>query len=235
VGDASKHHHLERIAADTPTLLGVRGPGEYGLPVAPRPRWWHQLQASKNEALLAVDLYNRSGAERQLEAFIVHMSMAWLKLLQANFERDGKDTHIRDRRGRRQRTSGGDWATKSINLHFFILLRNKIEHRFERDIAALVSGKTQSYLLNYERFLSETFGTTEGLANLLRFPLFISSITDDAVEALKAVRRRVPKAILEFVQDYELALDPGVTSDQTYEFRVHLMPQSGPGQALMSR
>lgn len=54
--------------------------------MAPRPRWWHQLQSSKNEARLAIDLYNRSGSERQLEAFIVHMSMAWLRLMQARTE-----------------------------------------------------------------------------------------------------------------------------------------------------
>jgi hypothetical protein len=32
-------------------------------------------QASKNEVRLAVDLYNRSGRERQLDAFIGHTSM----------------------------------------------------------------------------------------------------------------------------------------------------------------
>jgi hypothetical protein len=49
--------------------------------MAPRPKWWHKLQASKQEALLAVDLYNRSGESRRLEAFVVHMQIAWLYLL----------------------------------------------------------------------------------------------------------------------------------------------------------
>ncbi len=119
--------------------------------MAPRPRWWHQLQASKNEALLAVDLYNRSGNERQLEAFIVHMSLAWLRLMQAKVEKDGGNLFIRDRRGRRVRHEDGGWKYKPlnsltdeqfaendprrVNLTFFTGLRNIIEHRYERDIA----------------------------------------------------------------------------------------------------
>jgi hypothetical protein len=43
----------------------------------------HTLQSSKAEVLLAVDLYNRSVNERQLEAFVVHMNLGWTKLLQA--------------------------------------------------------------------------------------------------------------------------------------------------------
>ena len=35
----------------------------------------HRLQASNGEVRLAVDLYNRSGHERQLEAFIIHMTL----------------------------------------------------------------------------------------------------------------------------------------------------------------
>lgn len=194
--------------------------------------------------LLAVDLYNRSGGERQLEAFVVHMSIGWLKLLQARFERDKDDIYVRDRRRRRQRTKEGDWLTKPLaqmvqedfdardarrpNIEFFIGLRNKIEHRYDRDIAALVASKSQALVLNYERTLVEQFGAQEALADRLRFPLFVSSITEDAVEALKLVRRRVPKAVLEYVQDFDAALDPEVAADQGYEFRIYLMPQTGP-------
>jgi len=115
-------------------------------PVAARRRFWHQLQASKGEARLAVDLQNRSGDERRLEAFILHMTLAWLKLLQAYYDKDGreKDLYLRDR-GRRQRTTEGDWWMKSLqtllgeeyslnnpvrrNVEFFLGLRHKIEHR----------------------------------------------------------------------------------------------------------
>lgn len=219
----------------TPRILGV---------VAPRSRWWHQLQASKREVLLAVDLYNRSGQERQLEAFVVHMSMGWLKLLQARAERDGDDLYIRDARGRRVRAQDGGWLCKPLkklaeeffpqkdprlaNLMFFIKLRNKIEHRYERAIASLVAGRTQALLLNYETTLVELFGIDDGLSSRLRFPLFLSSITEDAAEALKAVRARVPKGVLEWAQDFDAGLEPDVAADQAYDFRIYLIPHTGP-------
>jgi Protein of unknown function (DUF3644) len=212
--------------------------------MAPRPRWWHQLQASKQEVTLAVDLYNRSGQERQLEAFIVHMVIGWTKLLQARYERDKLDLFIRGKGGRRQRGRDREWLTKPlhqlmeeqfaandpirVNLDFMIGLRNKIEHRHDRDTAVLVAGKTQAFILNYERSLVGYFGAADGLADSLRFPLFISAITDDAVEAIKQVRARLPKAVLNYVQDFDAALDPDLSRDQAYEFRITLIPQTGP-------
>src|SRR4051794_23135071 len=110
-----------------------------------RSRAWFQLQASKNEVRLAVDLYNRTPQARSLEAFVVHMSIGWLKLLQARYERDGDDIYVRDQRGWRQRTRDGDYVTKPLsqmleevfepsdpvrkNVEFFVGLRNRIEHR----------------------------------------------------------------------------------------------------------
>lgn len=190
--------------------------------------------------LLAVDLYNRSGSERQLQAFVVHMCMGWLKLLQAGWERDNRDFYIRGPGRRRKRTPEGEFLTKSLldmvaaefgesdpkrkNLEFFVGLRNRIEHRYDRDIAALVAGKTQALVVNYERTLTDIFGESEGLAPELRFPLFLSTLTQDAVEVLKRVRRGIPKAVLDYVQDFDAALDPEVSSDQAYEFRVQLIP-----------
>ncbi len=130
-----------------------------------RRRWWHQLQASKDEVRLAVDLYNRVGQERQLEAFVVHMSIGWLKMLQARYEKDGgrRALYELDARGRRQRTRQGDGVMKPLsvllgetyadndpirhNVEFFLGLRHKIEHRYDRDIASLVVGKTQALVL----------------------------------------------------------------------------------------
>ena len=112
--------------------------------MAPRPSWWHKLQGSKQEALLAVDLYNRSGEQRRLEAFVVHMQIAWLYVLQARFERGGTDFYYRDARGRRKKVDGEfmTWdlarCIKDVfpnqdhpvrrNVEFFIGFRNKIEH-----------------------------------------------------------------------------------------------------------
>jgi hypothetical protein len=213
----------------------------------PKPPWWHTLQTSKNEAVLAIDLYNRSGKERQLEAFIVHMSLAWLRLMQAKTERDSgeRSLYSLDKRGHRQRAKDGDWVMKPLsaltdevlttpndpvkaNLEFFTSLRHKVEHRHARHIAALVAGKTQAHLLNYENTLVAWFGTDESVAHELRFPLFVSSITGDAVDALKAVAKRVPKGLREWIRDYDSALDPQVAQAQAYDFRVYLIPHTGP-------
>lgn len=210
----------------------------------PRPRWWHTLQAAKNEARLAVDLYNRQGNERQLEAFLVHMAMAWLKLMQAYTEKTGGDLYIRDKARRRIRHEDGGWRYKAssqllkellpendprrVNIEFFTGLRNRIEHRHENNIAALVAGRTQAHLLNFEETLVEWFGADEALAAELRFPLFVSSITQDAVAAVKRVRAQVPVAVLEWIQDFDAAIEPSIAEEQAFDFRIYLIPHKGP-------
>jgi hypothetical protein len=81
------------------------------------------------------------------------------------------------------------------NIEFFIGLRNRIEHRYDAETALLVSGKTEALMLNYEDYLTETSGFEEGLAEELRFPIFVSSITGHAVTSIKEVRKRVPMSV----------------------------------------
>jgi hypothetical protein len=207
-----------------------------------RPRWRHILEASKDEARLAVDLYNRSADKRSLEAFVVHMHMAWQLLLHARFERDHVDYRYWD--GRKLERIDGDVKTWDLarclrevfddndpvrrNVEFFIGLRNKIEHRYEQLLADLVAGKTQAHLMNYEDTLTTTFGATHGLADELRFPVFLSNLTPTAVDVLKRVHRRLPKRIVTYIREYDGALPDEVSGDWRYDFRVFLLPQSGP-------
>lgn len=51
-----------------------------------RPRWLGFVEPSRDECLNAVEFYNRPGSRRPLEAFLVHMHIAWVYLLQAEFE-----------------------------------------------------------------------------------------------------------------------------------------------------
>lgn len=212
--------------------------------MAPRPKWWHTLQASKGEVRLAVDLYNRSGNERQLEAFIVHMNLGWTKLLQARTESCGGDLYERDTRGWRRKHPEGGYLYKPLrallkeqfeesdprvsNILFFQGLRNQIEHRHEAKIAALVAGRTQALLINYEQTLVEWFSQEEALGSELRFPLFVSSITEDAAAAVKALRAQIPRGVLDWVQDFDAALEPGLSADQRFDFRIYLVPHKGP-------
>lgn len=95
-------------------------------------------------------------------------------------------------------------------------------------IVTLVAGRTQALLINYEQALVEWFGRDEALGSELRFPLFVSSITEDAVEAVKIVRAQVPKGVLDWVQDFDASLEPGLSADQRFDFRIYLIPHTGP-------
>jgi hypothetical protein len=210
-----------------------------------RAKWWHVLQGSKKEALLAVDLYNGSGDNRRLEAFVVHMQIAWTYLLHAKLERDKTDYWYRDAKTNRRIRIDGDFKTFELarcikqaypnqehpvrrNVEFFIGFRNKIEHRYETLLESVVAGKCQSLIMNYERLLVEIFGAKEGLAERLRFPVFLSSLSDEAVEALKETHKRLPKRLTKYVDEYDAMLADDVRSDYRYDFRVLLIPQTGP-------
>jgi len=209
-----------------------------------RAKWWHTLQASKKEACLAVDLYNRSSPERSLEGFIVHMHLAWLYLLHARFEHDGIDFRYWKDGATLERVDGEPktWGLTHClaeeypdinspvrrNVEFFIQLRNKIEHRYAELVAVVVAGKTQAHVLNYEEALVEKFGAKESLGDNLRFPVFTSSLTPGALTALKRSHRQLPKKLTTFIRDYDAAMPEDVQGDWRYDFRVLLLPQTGP-------
>jgi Protein of unknown function (DUF3644) len=152
-----------------------------------RTRVWRMLQAARAEALLAVEFYNTAGERRSLEAFVVHMHLAWLYLLHA--ELVAKDVDFRYWEGRpngRERLVRVDGEPKTWdlakcvqtrwpnendpvrrNLEFFVGLRNRIEHRYQEAIGLVVAGHAQAMILNFENELVESFGLAEGLANRL--------------------------------------------------------------------
>jgi hypothetical protein len=164
--------------------------------------------------------------------------------MQAHAEKDGRDLYVRQKNNHRIRHKDGGWMMKSLheltadllsdkdarraNLEFFTGLRNIVEHRYEKDIASLVAGRTQAYVLNFERTLVEWFGEDEGLGAELRFPIFVSSVTGDAVAAVKEVRKRVPNGVLEWLQDFDAGLEASLAADEAFDFRLILIPHTGP-------
>jgi hypothetical protein len=202
------------------------------------------LQGSRREALLAVDLYNRAASERSLEGFVMHMHVAWLYLLHAKFKRDDIDYRYRQDNGRFVRVDGevkmwelarclreafpDETSPVRANVEFFVKLRNKIEHRYEQLLATALAGKTQAHVLNYEETLAAWFGVEQGLAESLRFPVFMSSLTPDAVKTLKATHRKLPRKLTTFIREHDASLPSEVAEDWRYDFRVLLLPQTGP-------
>ena len=213
-----------------------------------RAKYKHFLEAAKAEALLACDLYNERRRERNLEAFFVHMCIAWNNLLQATFERDGVCYFYREADGRRFKRVDGEkksWDLRHAishyvtdindpvrrNIEFFIGLRNKVEHRLDeaqqRAVGDLVAGKSQSLVRNFEAVLVAEFGTEESLAHQLHLPLFLSSLTDDAVMAVKAIRARIPTGVVSYIERFDAAVGEDVAGDSIYEFRFILIPKIG--------
>lgn len=213
----------------------------------PRPhRCWGFVRAARDEACLAVDLHNRSNEPRSFEAFVVHMHLAWLYLLQAEMVRDGVDYRYH-RNARRLEYVDGEpklWdLAKSVahrfpdkgpiraNIEFFIALRNKIEHRYSSHQDALslaTGGHAQALLLNFDKELVDQFGDSQTLAARLRFPIFVGTFSDSGDASLRALQKRLPKALRHFLSTYHAALDPAVADDQRFAFRLRLIPEVSP-------
>ncbi|MDQ2843410.1 MAG: DUF3644 domain-containing protein [Acidobacteriota bacterium] len=205
----------------------------------------HFVRAACDEALLACDLYNERRRARNLEAFIVHMSIAWLNLFQAICVRDHVDFYYR--KGKRIERVDGEPKTWDlakctrhfiadpknsvrVNIEFFIKLRNRIEHHFtQRQLAgieALVTGKVQALFLNFERKMVEEFGKAFSMGESLRFPISVSYLTEDAVEAVRRVYNQVPVTTRSFIEMFEATMDDVALSDPAYDFRVFLVPKT---------
>ena len=120
-----------------------------------RARWRVMLDGATEEALLAVDLYNQPRQPRRLEGFFVHMHLAWLYLLHAEFRRDGIDFRYRLPSRRFERVDGEpktwdlqksvskkwpDGGPAGANLELTIALRNKIEHRYHEAVGVATAG-----------------------------------------------------------------------------------------------
>jgi hypothetical protein len=213
------------------------------------------VQASQDEAQLAVRLYNDPAESRSFEAFIVHMHVAWLYLLHAEFARDKVDCRYWRTIGKRRfldRIDGepkqwelarsvrerwlGDHEPVRANLEFFIGLRNKIEHRYARRaqlaLTAILGGQAQALLLNYEEELVAQFGVEHSLATRLRFPVFIGSFTTTGEQALLRLRKQLPAALRTYIAGYEASLSASVVNDPRFELRLRvfqeLAPKAGP-------
>jgi uncharacterized protein DUF3644 len=208
--------------------------------------WRVMLEAAREEALLAVDLYNQPRRPRRLEGFLVHMHIAWLYLLQAEFNRDHIDFHYRLDNGRFERIDGEPkawdlarcaqerWVQSGPvrkNLELSIALRNKVEHRFAEAITLATSGYAQALLLNFEEEVTSAFDPKFSLGEQLRFPIFVGAITGIGAARLEELRESLPKTTRDFLARFEADLDSSITSDQRYEFRMHLVPKLGPRMA----
>jgi Protein of unknown function (DUF3644) len=218
--------------------------------VARPSRYMRMVDVSRDEAQLAVRLYNDPAEPRSFEGFVVHMHMAWLYLLHAEFTRDGIDFRYWRTKGRARRLERVDgepkrwdlatcvrhrWSDEKepvrANIGFFIGLRNKIEHRHaqhQEALTAAVGGQAQALLLNYEEELTSQFGVKSSLATRLRFPIFVGSFTDEGERTLRRLRSQLPKPLRTFIAEYDAGLGESITQDSRYEFRLRILQELAP-------
>lgn len=205
-------------------------------------QWRVILEGSIEEALLAVDLYNQPRQPRRLEAFLVHMHIAWLYLLHAELQRAGVDYRYRLPNGRFERIDGepktwdlqkcvayrwpGGGAVRK-NLELTIGLRNKVEHRYHEIIAKMTAGYAQALLLNYEEELTTQFGQSFSLGEQLRCPIFVGSIAPLSQAQIKAMNSSMPRSARDYIASFESGLSAEITTDMHYEFRITLIPKLG--------
>lgn len=218
--------------------------------MAPPTRFRQMVETSRDEASLAVRLYNDPSEARSFEGFAVHMHLAWLYLLHAELTRDEVDYRFWRQQGRSRRLERVDGEPKRwdlamcvrhrwpgekdpvrANLMFFIGLRNKIEHRYVRQqeaLTAAVGGHAQAHLLNYEEELTSQFGVDSSLATRLRFPVFIGSFTDEGERTLRRLRAQLPATLRTFISEYDAGLDDSITNDSRYELRLRVLQERAP-------
>jgi len=213
------------------------------------PRWQATLDASVEEACLAVRLYNDSAEARAFEGFVVHMHLAWLYLLHAQFIRDDIDYRYWDKRYKRrllkvdgepkmwelERSMKERWPADTdpvrANLALFIRLRNRLEHRHGHADEALMlnlAGHAHALLVNYESELTDQFGENQSLALRLRLPIFVGTFTPQGEQALRRFRKTLPTDLRSFVTQYESGLDDSTVNDSRYEFRLRAVVELAP-------
>ncbi|PRZ39646.1 uncharacterized protein DUF3644 [Antricoccus suffuscus] len=213
------------------------------------PRWQATLDASIEEVCLAVRLYNDPAETRSFEGFVVHMHLAWLYLLHAEFIRDGVDYRYWDDRYKKrllrvdgepklwelERCAKERWTDPTdpmaANLRLFIRLRNRLEHRHAHADAALMlnlAGHSHALLINYETELTAGFGADRSLALRLRVPLFVGTFTSQGEHALRQFRKTLPTDLNGLLTDYFTDLGDKVTNDSRFEFRLRATVELAP-------
>lgn len=191
----------------------------------PTAKWQDEVEASKQEALQAVDLYDRPTGTRSVETCFLLMHRAWRHLLRARFEREGRDEARKWDLARcvDERWDADDPVRR--NLELTLTVQERMQHRDEEAVAAATSGYVQALLLNYEEELTSTFGAEHSLADQLRFPVFVATFTPDGVDRTVRAQESLPKELAQLLAEAHADDD---ATDPRFELRLHLVPRQGP-------
>ncbi|MDB5986217.1 MAG: hypothetical protein JWR16_1270 [Nevskia sp.] len=201
------------------------------------------LESSIDSALLAVEIYNKPRTTFRSEAFVALMVMAWTRLLHAYFNNSTGDRYYYKKKGRYELIDGERRAWElgtcikkygklsvpvEKNLQFFVMLRNKIEHRHidKREVDALIFGECQALLYNYENLLIALFGHRYALNEALVYSLQFSHLrTPRQQQANKSALSKDLADIVEYVEKYRTSLDEDTYNAQEYSIKLIQIPK----------
>jgi hypothetical protein len=196
------------------------------------------LDKSVKAALLAVEIYNKPTIEYRTEGYIVMINIAWTSLFHAIFANDGiQYTYKIDGSMEKRyfeldkslsKYSGQLKKEIEANLIFLKNLRDRIEHRIIPDLDDKVFGECQACLYNFEKILSDKFGSNYQINNSLAYSLqFSNKYSNQQILARKSYDIDNYHSIMKFIEEYRENLTPEIFQSVHYSFRVFMIPKVG--------
>ncbi|HVC03605.1 MAG TPA: DUF3644 domain-containing protein [Candidatus Acidoferrales bacterium] len=209
-----------------------------------RRRWSALLEAARLEALTAIELYNRPRTTRRVENFLVHMHIAWMCLLQAEFLQAGINFHYRDAHNRYIRVDGEpkawDLLTSVVrrwpdaddpvrrNLELTIQLRNKVEHRGSTGVEVLGMGFFLALVINFDEELTNCFGAGMTIAHDVHLPLALNLFSREGMASLARIQQSVEDPLRDFFVQARADVPDEVASDHRFELRIDIVHKRAP-------
>jgi hypothetical protein len=193
---------------------------------------------ARDSAILAVEVYNKPAVKFKSGGFITLMVIAWTSLFHAIFFRKKTKPYYRKSNRRFEKIDGdfkhweldeclrryhGAATSEPVrkNLEFFVLLRNKIEHRSMPQLDPSIFGECQAMLLNFDEILEREFGAEYCLRESLSFALQLFPSSENLAEAVK--HNSETKRIVDFVQQFRSAISSDITASGKYSFKAFLI------------
>lgn len=194
------------------------------------------LEKARDSATQAISVFNDPRSSFRTGNFTVLMTIAWTALLHSYFERIKIKYFYKQDSGRFIKIDGERKAwdlsdcIKQIfeendpvrkNIELFIKLRNKIEHRNLPGIDQELIGECQAFVLNFENWLINHYGSETSLIDTMFVPIQLTS-----------ARRTLPKTkaeekMIQFIKSYRNILSPEILNSQQYAFKAFLVPKIG--------
>ncbi|MBP8000566.1 MAG: DUF3644 domain-containing protein [Chloroflexi bacterium] len=205
---------------------------------------------AREAAFSAIRAYNDPLITFKSETFIVLMIIAWTYMLHAYFRSEGIDyRYFRWQKSRRifDRTKTGAfkyWELERClnestcpidkdtanNLRFLIKLRHEIEHQMTLSLDGYLSGRYQACAINFNHYLKQLFGPSQGLDQHLTYSIQLAQITRDQ---FKTADTPISGRLKAFITEFDQSLSGDELNSSRFSIRLLFTKRTAnrPGQA----